>query len=123
MKTDIEIAQQTPLAPITEIAEKAGVDAKYVEQYGKYKAKIGLSLLNETKNPDGKLILVTANIPDAGGRRQNNDDHRPCRRTSENRKKIRRGAPRALARSRFRRQGRRCGGGYAQVVRWRENRR
>ena len=41
MKTDIEIAQQTPLAPITEIAEKAGVDAKYVEQYGKYKAKIG----------------------------------------------------------------------------------
>ena len=67
MKTDIEIAQQTPLVPITEIAEKAGVDAKYVEQYGKYKAKIGLSLLNETKNPDGKLILVTAITPTPAG--------------------------------------------------------
>ena len=67
MKTDIEIAQQTPLAPITEIAEKAGVDAKYVEQYGKYKAKIGLSLLNEAKNPDGKLILVTAITPTPAG--------------------------------------------------------
>lgn len=67
MKTDIEIAQQTPLRPITEIAEKAGVDAKYVEQYGKYKAKIGLSLLNETKNPDGKLILVTAITPTPAG--------------------------------------------------------
>lgn len=67
MKTDIEIAQQTPRRPITEIAERAGVDAKYVEQYGTYKAKIGLSLLNETKNADGKLILVTAITPTPAG--------------------------------------------------------
>ena len=39
-KSDIEIAQETTMAPITEIAKKAGIDEKYLEQYGKYKAKI-----------------------------------------------------------------------------------
>ncbi len=67
MKTDIEIAQATPMRPITEIAAAAGLDEKYVEQHGKYKAKIALSFLREAKNPDGKLILVTAITPTPAG--------------------------------------------------------
>ena len=64
-KTDIEIAQETTMSPITEIAAKAGIEAKYLEQYGNYKAKIDYNLLRETDKKDGKLILVTAiNLPD-----------------------------------------------------------
>ena len=59
-KTDIEIAQETEMWPITKIAEIAGVDDKYLEQYGKYKAKVDYNILNEVKRPDGKLVLVTA---------------------------------------------------------------
>ena len=51
--TDIEIAQGAKMLPITEIAHSAGIDEKYIEQYGKYKAKIDLSLLKENKNADG----------------------------------------------------------------------
>ena len=65
--SDIEIAQQCQMQPITEIAKKAKVDDKYIEQYGKYKAKIDLSLLNETERKDGKLVLVTAITPTAAG--------------------------------------------------------
>ncbi len=65
--TDIEIAQQCEMQPITKIAEKAGIDEKYIEQYGKYKAKIDLSLAKETDKPDGKLILVTAITPTPAG--------------------------------------------------------
>ncbi|MBR5783190.1 MAG: formate--tetrahydrofolate ligase [Clostridia bacterium] len=66
-KTDIEIAQECVMRPITEIAAAAHVDEKYIEQYGKYKAKIDLSLLKETDRPDGKLILVTAITPTPAG--------------------------------------------------------
>ena len=66
-KSDIEIAQETTMAPITEIAEKAGIDEKYLEQYGKYKAKIDYNLLKERNAPDGKLILVTAINPTPAG--------------------------------------------------------
>jgi len=65
--TDIEIAQQCEMQPITEIAKKAGIDAKYLEQYGNYKAKIDLSLAKETKKENGKLILVTAITPTPAG--------------------------------------------------------
>ena len=65
--TDIEIAQKCEMKPITEIAKVAGVDEKYLEQYGKYKAKIDLSLLNECKKENGKLILVTAITPTPAG--------------------------------------------------------
>ena len=65
--TDIEIAQQCKMKPITEIAKTAQVDEKYLEQYGKYKAKIDLSLLKETDKEDGKLILVTAITPTPAG--------------------------------------------------------
>ena len=67
MKTDIEIAQSTKMNHITKIAETAGIDLKYIEQYGNYKAKIDLSILNENKNKDGKLILVTAITPTPAG--------------------------------------------------------
>ena len=67
MMTDIEIAQQCAMKPITEIAATAHVDEKYLEQYGRYKAKIDLSLLRESKRPDGKLILVTAITPTPAG--------------------------------------------------------
>ncbi len=65
--SDIEIAQSAKMQPITEIAKTAGVDEKYLEQYGKYKAKIDYSLLTESKNEDGKLILVTAITPTPAG--------------------------------------------------------
>ncbi len=66
-KSDIEIAQSCEMRPIGEIAAKAHVDEKYIEQYGKYKAKIDLSLLSETKREDGKLVLVTAITPTPAG--------------------------------------------------------
>ncbi len=65
--TDIEIAQSIKLRPVTEIAEKAGIPERYVEQYGKYKAKIDYSLLNESNRANGKLILVTAITPTPAG--------------------------------------------------------
>ncbi|MBO4355444.1 MAG: formate--tetrahydrofolate ligase, partial [Clostridia bacterium] len=65
--TDIEIAQSIKLRPITEIAEKAGIPEKYIEQYGKFKAKIDYSLLNESNRANGKLILVTAITPTPAG--------------------------------------------------------
>ena len=66
MLSDIQIAQQTELWHIRDIAQKAGVAEKYLEQYGNFKAKIDLSLINEAR-PDGKLILVTAITPTPAG--------------------------------------------------------
>ena len=65
--SDIEIAQSVEMKPITEIAAKAGVEDKYIDQYGKYKAKVDLSLLRESDRKDGKLILVTAITPTPAG--------------------------------------------------------
>ncbi len=66
-KTDIEIAQACTMQPITEIAKVAGVEEKYLELYGKYKAKVDYNLLRETDRKDGKLILVTAINPTPAG--------------------------------------------------------
>lgn len=61
MLTDIEIAKQADIKPISDIAEKLGISADELEFYGKYKAKLPLSLLKKYENKeDGKLILVTA---------------------------------------------------------------
>ena len=65
--SDIEIAQQCKMKPISEIAKTAHVSEDYLEHYGKYKAKIDLSLLNEEGRADGKLILVTAITPTPAG--------------------------------------------------------
>ena len=67
MKTDIEIAQSCEMKHISEIAAVAGVDEKYLELYGRYKAKVDYALLNETDRPNGKLILVTAINPTPAG--------------------------------------------------------
>ena len=66
-KSDIEIAQECEMLPITKIAEKAGIDDKYLEQYGKYKAKIDYNLLKEVPGENGKLVLVTAINPTPAG--------------------------------------------------------
>jgi len=67
-KADIEIAQENETKDIKEIAEKAGIDGKYLELYGNHKAKINYRLLEEIKNrEDGKLILVTAITPTPAG--------------------------------------------------------
>ena len=67
IKSDIEIAQEHTPQRITEIAAAAGIDEKYLELYGSYKAKIDYKLLSETTAPDGKLILVTAITPTPAG--------------------------------------------------------
>ena len=67
-KTDIEIAQEVEMQPITEVAKTAGVDEKYLEQYGKYKAKVDYNILKDLADrPNGKLILVTAINPTPAG--------------------------------------------------------
>ncbi len=67
-KSDIEIAQETTLEHISKIAEKAGIDEKYVEYYGSYKAKVDYNLFTDKENvKDGKLILVTAITPTPAG--------------------------------------------------------
>ncbi len=67
-KSDIEIAQACEMKDIRKIAEVAGVEEDYLEQYGRYKAKIDLKLLDDRQNdPDGKLILVTAINPTPAG--------------------------------------------------------
>ena len=67
MPTDIEIAQSTALESVYDIARRAGIDEKYLEPYGRYKAKVDLKLLSENPAPDGKLILVTAMTPTPAG--------------------------------------------------------
>lgn len=67
MLSDIEIAQSVKMKPITEIANRAGIDEEYLEQYGRYKAKIDLSLLKKQTGKKGKLILVTAMTPTPAG--------------------------------------------------------
>ena len=66
-KSDIEIAQGAAMRPITEIAKTAHVDENYIEQYGRYKAKIDPALLKETQRKDGRLVLVTAITPTPAG--------------------------------------------------------
>ena len=68
MKTDIQIAQETKMLPIKEVAASIGIKEDDLELYGKYKAKISDDLINESKNnKDGKLILVTAINPTPAG--------------------------------------------------------
>ena len=67
-KSDIEIAQETKMDHIRDVAAAVGIDEKYVEQYGNYKAKIDYNVLTECAGkPDGKLILVTAITPTPAG--------------------------------------------------------
>ena len=75
MKTDIEIAQESVLEPVVEIARKLGIKEDDLELYGKYKAKISEEYLSSLQDkPDGKLILVTAINPTPAG--EDNDRYR-----------------------------------------------
>ncbi len=65
MKSDIQIAQECVMQPITEVAERFGIDTEYLELYGRYKAKLSDKLLSEDKK--GKLVLVTAINPTPAG--------------------------------------------------------
>ena len=67
MKTDIEIAKSAQMKNILEVAKDAGIDTQYIEQYGNNKAKIDLSLLDNIKKENGKLVLVTAITPTPAG--------------------------------------------------------
>ena len=67
MKTDIEIAQSVEMQPIQNIAKKAGIPDQYLEAYGRYKAKVDLSLLKDLPERKSKLILVTAITPTPAG--------------------------------------------------------
>ena len=68
MLTDIEIAQQVEMLPITEIAENFGIDVDDLEMYGKYKAKVSFDFIKKMENKkDGKLVLVTAISPTPAG--------------------------------------------------------
>lgn len=68
MKTDVQIAQEAKMVPITEVAAKLNIDEEKLVHYGKYKAKVSLGLLEELSDqPDGKLVLVTAINPTPAG--------------------------------------------------------
>jgi formate--tetrahydrofolate ligase len=67
-KSDIEIAQESTMLPVLEVAEQLGIPEDYLESYGKYKAKVDYNLLNQKQDtPNGKLILVTAINPTPAG--------------------------------------------------------
>lgn len=68
MKTDVQIAQEAKMEPISQVAKRLGLSEDSLEHYGKYKAKVNLDVLKEKENdPDGKLILVTAINPTPAG--------------------------------------------------------
>ncbi len=66
-RSDIEIAQSTPMQPIVQVAQTAGIEEAYLERYGNYKAKVDPALLRQSGRTDGKLILVTAINPTPAG--------------------------------------------------------
>jgi formate--tetrahydrofolate ligase len=65
--TDLEIAQAAQLKPIAQVAQKLGIDPELIEPYGRTKAKLPLSLIDEQKVAKGRLILVTAVSPTPAG--------------------------------------------------------
>ena len=115
-KTDIEIAQSCQMRHIRDIAAVAGVDEKYLELYGNYKAKIDYNLLKENDRKDGKLILVTAISPTPAGEGKTTTSVG----LADGMRKIGKNAILALREPSlgpvFGVKGGAAGGGYAQVV-------
>ena len=116
IKSDIEIAQEAKPLPITDIADACGMDGAYIEQYGRYKAKIDNRFLKETNRPDGKLVLVTAITPTPAGEGKTTTTVG----LAEGLRRIGRNAVVALREPSlgpvFGIKGGAAGGGYAQVV-------
>jgi len=115
-KSDIEIAQECEMRPITEIAAKAGIDDKYLEQYGKYKAKIDYNMLKETNAANGKLILVTAINPTPAGEGKTTTSVGLADGLSKIGKKVMVALREPSLGPVFGVKGGAAGGGYAQVV-------
>ena len=116
-KTDIEIAQETQMQHITEVAKTAGIDPKYLEQYGNYKAKVDYNILTDLADkPNGKLILVTAINPTPAGEGKTTTNVG----LADGMRKIGKNAIVALREPSlgpvFGVKGGAAGGGYAQVV-------
>ena len=115
-KRDLEIAQNCRMSPIEDIAEKLGIGEEYLERYGKYKAKVDLSYLADTKKPDGRLILVTAITPTPAGEGKTTT----AIGLADGLRKIGKNAAAALREPSlgpvFGIKGGACGGGYAQIV-------
>lgn len=114
--SDIEIAQNCVMRPISEIAEKAHISENYLEQYGRYKAKVDLAQLCESQRPEGRLVLVTAITPTPAGEGKTTT-------TIGLADGLRRIGKEAVVAMRepslgpvFGIKGGACGGGYAQVV-------
>lgn len=116
MRSDIEIAQACQMKHIREIAATAGVPEQYLEQYGSYKAKVDYQMLKDVKNPDGKLILVTAINPTPAGEGKTTTTVG----LADSLRKIGKNAVVALREPSlgpvFGLKGGAAGGGYAQVV-------
>ena len=117
MMNDLEIARQCRMRPITDIAADAGVDERYLECYGRYKAKIDDRLLKDREQrPDGKLILVTAMTPTPAGEGKTTTSVG----LADGLRKIGKNAVLALREPSlgpvFGIKGGAAGGGYAQVV-------
>lgn len=114
--SDIEIAQQCKAKHIFEIAQTAGIDEKYLEQYGRNKAKVDFAYLNENKNTDGKLILVTAITPTPAGEGKTTTTIG----LADGLRKIGKNSIVAMREPSlgpvFGVKGGACGGGYAQVI-------
>ncbi len=115
-KRDLEIAQSCRMSPVEDIAKKLGIGGEYLECYGKYKAKIDLSYLADTKKPDGKLILVTAITPTPAGEGKTTT----AIGLADGLRRIGKNAAAALREPSlgpvFGIKGGACGGGYAQIV-------
>ena len=114
--SDIEIAQKCKMTEIGKIADSIGIRDEYVEKYGRYKAKIDFKYLAENKNPDGKLILVTAITPTPAGEGKTTTTVG----IADGLKRIGKKVVVALREPSlgpvFGVKGGACGGGYAQVV-------
>ncbi len=115
-KRDLEIAQSCRMSPIEDIANKLGIGGDYLECYGKYKAKIDLSYLADTKREDGKLVLVTAITPTPAGEGKTTT----AIGLADGLRRIGKNAAAALREPSlgpvFGIKGGACGGGYAQIV-------
>lgn len=115
-KQDLEIAQSCRMSPIEDIAGKIGIGERWLECYGKYKAKVDLGYLGDNKNADGKLILVTAITPTPAGEGKTTT----AIGLADGLRKIGKNAAAALREPSlgpvFGIKGGACGGGYAQIV-------
>ena len=116
MLSDIEIAQATEPKHISDVAKIAGIPEEYIEQYGKYKAKIDLKFLEKSKKENGKLILVTAMTPTPAGEGKTTTTIG----LADGLRKIGKKSIVALREPSlgpvFGVKGGACGGGYAQVI-------